>query len=247
MAPTPQDFQKFSLFILSTIKDNLTQFDESSRIAPGGQPYDEEYFIESEKYVRRTARRMNDALEHQQEQTIPTNIYYKNEDIESSVGAQSNMNHDKQPTRPSTRRELFNHHAVFTCKECDKKFTRLYNLKLHEKAKHHQKTHTIRPWKCPVPTCKYHERGWPTEKEMDRHFADKHSSESAAGFECHFKPCTYISKRESNCKQHMEKFHGWTYVRSKKNSKKVTEEAKNVDVTEKMKDEAKKSKCPLFE
>jgi hypothetical protein len=34
-------------------------------------------------------------------------------------------------------------------------------------------------------------------------------------YECHFKPCPYKSKRESNCKQHMERIHGWVWVRSK--------------------------------
>jgi hypothetical protein len=32
-------------------------------------------------------------------------------------------------------------------------------------------------------------------------------------------PCAYLSKRESNCKQPMEKTHGWTYIRSKNNGK----------------------------
>src|SRR5262249_22188693 len=74
-------------------------------------------------------------------------------------------------------------------------------------------------WKCPVVTCKYHDYGWPTEKEMDRHHNDKHSS-APAMFECLFAPCPYRSKRESNCKQHMEKAHGWEYVRTKHNGKK---------------------------
>ena len=97
------------------------------------------------------------------------------------------------------------------CKEpgCTKEFKRPCDLTKHEK------THS-RPWKCPVATCKYHDYGWPTEKEMDRHVNDKHSS-SPPMFECLFKPCPYKSKRESNCKQHMEKAHGWTYVRSKSN------------------------------
>ena len=38
-------------------------------------------------------------------------------------------------------------------------------------------------------------------------------------FKCQFRPCPYESKRESNCKQHMEKAHGWAYVRSKNNGK----------------------------
>ncbi|KAK3301154.1 uncharacterized protein B0H64DRAFT_414765 [Chaetomium fimeti] len=100
------------------------------------------------------------------------------------------------------------------CREpgCNKEFKRPCDLTKHEK------THS-RPWKCPVPTCKYHEYGWPTEKEMDRHNNDKHSS-SPPMYECLFKPCPYKSKRESNCKQHMEKAHGWVYVRTKTNGKK---------------------------
>ncbi|KAL1880516.1 hypothetical protein VTK73DRAFT_5716 [Phialemonium thermophilum] len=98
------------------------------------------------------------------------------------------------------------------CREpgCNKEFKRPCDLTKHEK------THS-RPWKCPVPTCKYHEYGWPTEKEMARHQNDKHS-ENPAMYECLFKPCPYKSKRDSNRKQHMEKAHGWKYVRSKTNN-----------------------------
>jgi hypothetical protein len=96
--------------------------------------------------------------------------------------------------------------------ECNKEFKRPCDLTKHEK------THS-RPWKCPVPTCKYHTFGWPTEKEMDRHHNDKHSA-APPMYECLFKPCPYKSKRESNCKQHMEKAHNWTYVRTKTNGKK---------------------------
>ncbi|KAI1637366.1 hypothetical protein F4809DRAFT_604999 [Biscogniauxia mediterranea] len=90
---------------------------------------------------------------------------------------------------------------------CNKEFKRPCDLTKHEK------THS-RPWKCPITTCKFHEYGWPTEKEMGRHVNDKHS-DAPAMFECEFKPCPYKSKRESNCKQHMEKAHGWTYHRTK--------------------------------
>ncbi|KAI0404275.1 hypothetical protein F4802DRAFT_607536 [Xylaria palmicola] len=90
---------------------------------------------------------------------------------------------------------------------CNKEFKRPCDLTKHEK------THS-RPWKCPLPTCKFHEYGWPTEKEMARHVNDKHSA-APAMYECEYKPCPYKSKRESNCKQHMEKAHGWTYKRSK--------------------------------
>lgn len=97
------------------------------------------------------------------------------------------------------------------CREpgCNKEFKRPCDLTKHEK------THS-RPFKCPHPTCKYHNFGWPTAKEMDRHVNDKHS-DSPSIYECMFKPCPYKSKRESNCKQHMEKAHGWHYVRTKSN------------------------------
>ena len=98
------------------------------------------------------------------------------------------------------------------CSECDKEFKRPCDLTKHEK------THS-RPWKCSDSSCKYAEYGWPTEKERDRHMNDKHSA-APAMFKCQYHPCPYESKRESNCKQHMEKAHGWAYVRSKNNGKK---------------------------
>lgn len=93
------------------------------------------------------------------------------------------------------------------CQQCGKKYARACDLNKHFK------TH-IRPFKCPVQVCRYHISGWPTEKELDRHYNDKHSEEPSV-FSCPWQACTYTSKRESNCKQHMEKTHGWHYVRSR--------------------------------
>lgn len=100
---------------------------------------------------------------------------------------------------------------IHECHVCDKEFKRPCDLTKHVK------THE-RPWKCPEEGCKFHDHGWPTEKERDRHVNDKHSSAPSL-YHCLFKPCPYTSKRESNCKQHMEKAHGWEYVRSKNNGK----------------------------
>ncbi|KAL5321570.1 hypothetical protein ACEPPN_009530 [Leptodophora sp. 'Broadleaf-Isolate-01'] len=93
------------------------------------------------------------------------------------------------------------------CKEpgCDKEFKRACDLTKHEKI------HS-RPWECPVHGCKYF--GLPTEKEMNKHNKEMHSI-TPPFFQCHFKPCPYQSKRESNCKQHMERTHGLEFVRSK--------------------------------
>ncbi|KAL4782073.1 hypothetical protein BJX76DRAFT_333741 [Aspergillus varians] len=97
------------------------------------------------------------------------------------------------------------------CKDCDKVFARPCDLTKHEKS------HT-RPFKCPVPSCKYHAKGWATEKEAERHYNDKHS-DAPRLYSCQFESCSYKSKRESNCKQHMEKTHGWVYMRSKNNGR----------------------------
>ena len=50
---------------------------------------------------------------------------------------------------------------------------------------------------------------------MSRHFSDRHSA-APPMYRCLYSPCTHRSKRESNCKKHMEKTHGWHYKRTKK-------------------------------
>lgn len=97
------------------------------------------------------------------------------------------------------------------CQQCGKQFARTCDLNKH------LKTH-IRPFKCPVEDCKYHLFGWPTEKELDRHYNDKHSKEPRV-YSCLWQDCNYTSKRESNCKQHMEKTHGYNYVRGRPSNK----------------------------
>jgi len=93
---------------------------------------------------------------------------------------------------------------------CNKQFLRPCDLTKHEK------THS-RPWKCPVSSCKYHEYGWPTEKERDRHHDDEHAPNPKM-YQCRFETCHYESKRESNCIQHMEKAHNWTSQPSRRSS-----------------------------
>jgi len=143
------------------------------------------------------------------DQDDKNSIHFKRSLSEEAEDDESIIRSMARRKRSASAAEL----APKRCREpgCDKEFKRPCDLTKHEK------THS-RPWKCPVESCKYHEYGWPTEKEMDRHHNDKHSSAPPL-YECHFKPCPYRSKRESNCKQHMEKAHGWEYVRSKNNGK----------------------------
>lgn len=113
--------------------------------------------------------------------------------------------------RSMARRKKGAKPEIHECPLCDKEFKRPCDLTKHVK------THE-RPWKCPEADCKYHAHGWPTEKERDRHVNDKHSAAPPL-YQCLYDGCPYTSKRESNCKQHMEKAHGWAYVRSKNNGK----------------------------
>ena len=120
---------------------------------------------------------------------------------------------DDEAMRSMARRRKSTQSTTEECKfsECGKSFKRRCDLIKHEK------TH-LRPWKCSNDTCKYHEYGWTTEKERDRHINDKHLAMPHT-YKCQYFPCAYESKRESNCKQHMEKAHDWVYVRSKQTAK----------------------------
>lgn len=95
----------------------------------------------------------------------------------------------------------------FACNTCGKQYHRACDLNRH------MKSHD-RPFKCPEAECKYQTLGWPTEQELQRHHNDVHSS-TPRTFACSFDHCGQTFKRESNCKQHMEKAHQWPYVRSR--------------------------------
>ncbi|KAK4997936.1 hypothetical protein LTR66_002746 [Elasticomyces elasticus] len=122
---------------------------------------------------------------------------------------------DEAALRSMARRKKNALPETHTCQDCGRDFKRNCDLTKHEK------THS-RPWKCPNTGCKYHTLGWPTEKERDRHHNDRHSN-SPDKYKCQYvvdgQSCPYSSKRESNCKQHMEKAHGYVYIRSKSNGK----------------------------
>ena len=93
------------------------------------------------------------------------------------------------------------------CSNCYKMFKRPCDLTKHEK------THS-RPWKCIDSRCKYAVYGWTSERERDRHVNEKHVA-TPVMYKCIYRPCPYKSKKESDCMQHMEKDHNWSYACSK--------------------------------
>lgn len=98
--------------------------------------------------------------------------------------------------------------VTYTCSQgaCDRIFPRRCDLTKH------MKTHE-RAWKCRKDRdCEYTVKGWPTEKERDRHENDKHNPD-AVKYNCEF--CDYFSTRPENTKAHQEKKHSWDYVRQK--------------------------------
>jgi len=127
-------------------------------------------------------------------------------DDEDSEGVLRSMARRRKSDKPGDIEHPCNHPG------CDKVFKRNCDLGKHEK------THT-RPFKCGDSACKFNSYGFPTEKERDRHENDKHAVNPVM-YKCDEPGCPYSSKRESNCKQHKEKAHGWKYIRSKSNGKK---------------------------
>lgn len=140
---------------------------------------------------------------------VPTSMKRPMADVDDEDAVQRSMARRKKGELPKT----------YTCPvaECDKEFNRPCDRTKH------LKTHE-RPHKCSEASCEFNTKGFPTEKERDRHWSDRHDA-NAKTWDCHFKDtdgCPYSSKREHNLKSHMEKAHGWEYVRSKgvKNSSK---------------------------
>lgn len=124
--------------------------------------------------------------------------------MDMSSAPRVSAEHPWAASLPGTNTDKFEI-GLYVCHMCNKHYSRHCDLNKHVK------THN-RSFKCPVEGCRYSSFGWPTEKELDRHLNDKHSVAPTV-FSCLYQPCTYTSKRESNCKQHMEKAHGWVYIR----------------------------------
>jgi hypothetical protein len=240
---TPQLYRSFGEFAVQVVLDTYQHLPESEQRRAADRPYDNGYFLDLVQQVGRLAaqighRQQNDAAENDSE---TTESLYDEVTLEGGLSETGNMAelvmwkngvgmsartgevyqpvpgikrgasnvHDEDAARSMARRKkgYIPEFVEMKCgdKECDKVFTRKCDLAKHEK------THS-RPFKCPHEGCKYHDLGLPTEKERDRHINDKHDP-NPQFYNCHY--CEFKTKRESNCKQHMEKKHNWEYQRAK--------------------------------
>ena len=237
-------YRAFGEFSIQLVVDTYNQLSEVDQRRAADRPYDNGYFLDLVQQVGRLAAqvgRKNTAVDTtDEEEETP----YSPEDevtLEGGLGTSGELAElvrwrngkgislrtgmPYQPT-PGIKREassMLDDDAArsmarrkkgyipeiieMACsdKTCGKIFTRKCDLAKHEK------THS-RPFKCPETSCKYNELGLPTEKERDRHINDKHDPDPKF-YKCMF--CEFRTKRQSNCKQHMEKKHDWEYARAK--------------------------------
>ncbi|KAF1912248.1 hypothetical protein BDU57DRAFT_559521 [Ampelomyces quisqualis] len=250
LSATAISYQRFCERSIQLLHATVERLSEQDQRLPSDRPYTNNYFLDLLEQIRRYAAIMAATRQKETRgEDLDDMDYSRDEKITLRGGLSHNgrpmelvrekngkampLAHDKDSSYKISKRALSDDDmdedevtrsmarrrksdkpgdVMHTCRDCKKEFKRPCDLTKHEK------THS-RPWKCSEEKCKYFDLGWPTEKERDRHMNDKHSA-APAQYKCLYPPCTYASKRESNCKQHMEKAHGWEYVRSKSNGRK---------------------------
>jgi hypothetical protein len=84
---------------------------------------------------------------------------------------------------------------------CNKTFSRRADLNKHTK------DHT-RPYKCSVPTCRLQERGFAQMKELNRHIASHHHTDSSSSLKCPHAFCSTRATRTDNLIRHLVSAHG---------------------------------------
>lgn len=239
---TSQLYRTFGHFAVQAVVDTYQQLPESEQRRAADRPYDNGYFLDLVDQVNRLATQVGrsrvEARDHEEQEAespydevtleggldstgnIAELVGWKNGQPTSlrtgmpyeplpGIKRGASSLHDDDVARSMARRKKGYIPEIIhmPCSEegCDKTFTRKCDLAKHEK------THS-RPFKCPHENCKYHNLGLPTEKERDRHINDKHDP-NPHYYRCEY--CEFKTKRESNCKQHMEKKHNFLYERAK--------------------------------
>lgn len=241
LSVTPDTYSRFCERSIQLLATTVQYLSEQDQRLPTDRPYTDGYFLDLMEQIRRYASIMAATREKESKGEDMDDMDYTRDE---KITLRGGLSHNGRPielvrekngkavslsgkrplsaedddedeiTRSMARRRKSEKpgDVMHMCRDCKKEFKRPCDLTKHEK------THS-RPWKCSEKNCKYFDLGWPTEKERDRHMNDKHSA-APAQYKCLYSPCSYASKRESNCKQHMEKAHGWEYVRSKSNGRK---------------------------
>lgn len=248
---TPQEYRAFGEFSVQLVLDTYQQLPENEQRRAADRPYDNGYFLDLVQQVGRLAAQIGHArgnTESGEDNNESFQSLYDEVTLEGGLGTTGEMAelvgwrhgkatslrtgeeyqpvpgikrgassvHDEDVARSMARRKkgVIPEIIEMQCSDpsCDKIFTRKCDLAKHEK------THS-RPFKCSFKDCKYHDLGLPTEKERDRHVNDKHDP-NPHFYQCNF--CEFKTKRESNCKQHMEKKHSWNYERAKGKDKLIT-------------------------
>ena len=239
---TPSQYRSFGELTIQLVIDTYQHLSESEQRRPTDRAYENGYFLDLVQQVQQLAAHIGSSDTVVEDGTQPTFddevtleggisetgnlaelVRWKNgEGISLRTGlpylamaatkrtaSMAGCDDAQLSARRKKGVEYPEQHLPCPLKDCGKVFSRQCDLAKHEK------THT-RPYRCPEPGCKYHENGLPTEKELDRHRNDKHNDKPKL-FACEW--CEFKTKRESNCKQHMEKKHGYKYQRSKGNKK----------------------------
>lgn len=240
LAVTPSKYKSFGELTVQLVVDTYQHLSESEQRRSTDRAYDNGYFLDLVQQVQQLAAHIGSSdttVETGEQPTIDDEITLEGGLAESGnlaelvrwkngegISLRTGLPYvpmaglkrsasSSEDAQLSARRKKGVEYPVLhlPCTEpgCGKVFSRQCDLGKHEK------THS-RPFKCPEPTCKFHKVGLPTEKELDRHKNDKHNSAPQL-YRCRY--CEFSTKRESNCKQHMEKKHGWTYNRSKGSAK----------------------------
>ncbi len=250
LAVSRQLYRLFGEFTIQLVVDTYQHLAESEQRRAADRPYDNGYFLDLVQQVNRLAAHIGSSNQAGSTETDDEMAYSIDDEVtlEGGLGETGNEAElvrwkngkgyslrtgllyeptpglkrassdalDEDVARSMARRKkgYIPEIVEMKCSDptCDKIFNRKCDLAKHEK------THS-RPFKCPEESCKYHEMGLPTEKERERHVNDRHSK-NPQFYKCDF--CEFRTKRESNCKQHQEKKHGWNYERAKGKDKAVT-------------------------
>lgn len=242
-APSKSAYTLFCEYAVHCLHTAVSHVPRHEHTRPGDRPYTNGYFLTLVEQIRHYAATYNTGDQVVVEGGLaktgrPVELVRKTKEGEL-VSLRTGQKYDQQPRVPAMKRSLSNTsidegvaRAMARrkkgeppmdinkkCEFCDRVFRRPCDLTKHEK------THT-RPWKCNMEDCDFAKKGFATEKERDRHWNDRHDP-NPTWYYCQYQGCAYGSKRESNCKQHMEKSHGYGYIRTKQSGKRAEEQKKH--------------------